>query len=46
MMGKFAIGSAMGFMLGASLMMMPAGTQLKRDLKRKKNAMKHWIKSM
>lgn len=45
-MGKFAVGSAMGFMLGASLMMMPAGMQLKRDLKRKKNAMKHWIKSM
>lgn len=45
-MGKFAVGSAMGFMLGASLMMMPAGMQIKRDLKRRKNMMKHWIKSM
>lgn len=44
-MGKLAVGSAMGFMLGAGLMMMPAGMQLRRDMKRKKNAMKRWAKS-
>lgn len=45
-MGKFAIGSMMGFMMGAGLMMMPAGNVIRRDMKKKKNAMKHWIRTM
>lgn len=43
-MGKFAVGGAMGFMLGAGLMMMPAGVQLKRDIRRKTNTVKRWAK--
>ena len=30
-MTKFAVGSAMGMLLGAGLMMMPVGKELRRD---------------
>lgn len=45
-MTKFAFGSAMGFMVGAGLMMMPAGRVVRRDAKRKVNLVKKWLKSM
>ena len=45
-MSRFAMGSAMGFMLGAGLMMMPAGRAIRRDMKRKLQMAKKWAKSM
>lgn len=39
-MGKLAMG-AMGFMLGAGMMMMPAG----RNIRRKVNMAKKWMKT-
>lgn len=39
-MGKMAMG-AMGFMLGAGMMMMPAG----RMIRRKVNTAKRWMKN-
>lgn len=45
-MSKFAIGSAMGFMLGAGLMMMPCGEQLRRDMTRKTHCMKRMLKKL
>lgn len=47
-MGKFVMGSAVGFMLGAGLgagmLMSPAGNQLKRDMKHKANMVKRMMK--
>lgn len=45
-MMKFAVGSAMGFMVGAGLMMMPAGRAVRRDAKKKVGMVKKWLKSM
>ncbi len=45
-MTKFAVGSAMGFMVGAGLMMMPAGRAMRRDAKRKVGMVKKWLKTM
>lgn len=36
----------MGFALGAGLMMMPAGRAIRRDMKRKLQMAKKWVKSM
>lgn len=43
---RFALGGMMGFALGAGLMMMPAGRAISRDMKRKMQAAKKWVKSM
>lgn len=45
-MNKFAMGSAMGFMLGAGMMLMPVGGQLRRDVKRKTNMVKRMLKKL
>lgn len=45
-MTKFVMGSAMGFMLGAGMMMMPAGRTIKRDVKRGASMVKRWMRSM
>ncbi len=49
-MGKFMIGSAVGFMLGAGLgagmLMSPAGNQIKRGMKHKANMVKRMMKNM
>lgn len=43
-MGKFMIGSAMGMLVGAGLMLTPASNQLRRDMKHKMNSMKRMMK--
>lgn len=49
-MGKFVIGSAVGFMLGAGLgagmLMSPAGNKMKRDMKHKANMVKRMMKNI
>ena len=45
-MNRFALGGMMGFALGAGLMMMPAGRAISRDVKRKLQTAKKWVKSM
>ena len=45
-MNRFAMGGMMGFALGAGLMMMPAGRAIRRDVKRKLQTAKKWVKSM
>ncbi|MGN0778276.1 MAG: hypothetical protein ACI4MJ_03935 [Aristaeellaceae bacterium] len=45
-MTRFAMGSAMGFMLGAGLMMMPAGRAIRRDAKHAVCKMRRWLRSM
>lgn len=45
-MTKFTIGGAMGFMLGAGLMMSSAGRTLRRDMKRKACMMRRWMRTM
>ena len=43
-MKKFILGSAMGMLVGAGLMMPPASKELRRDMKHKMNAMKRIMK--
>lgn len=45
-MTKFAFGSAMGFMLGAGLMMSPSGRMLRRDVRHKMSMVKRWLRAM
>ena len=45
-MNRFAMGGMMGFALGSGLMMMPAGRAISRDVKRKLQTAKKWVKSM
>jgi len=45
-MTKFAVGSAMGFMLGAGLMMTPSGRMLRRDMRHKAAMVKRWLRTM
>ena len=45
-MSRFAMGSAMGFMLGAGLLMMPAGRALRRDAKHAAGKVRRWLRSM
>lgn len=44
--GSMVIGSAVGFMLGAGMMMTPAGSMLGRDVKRKTGMVKRMMKHM
>lgn len=44
-MSKFAIGSAMGFILGAAFMATSTGNQLRRDMRHTKCTMKRWARS-
>lgn len=46
MLSKFAIGGAMGFMLGAGLMMAPAGKELRRDARRMAGKMRRMMRNM
>lgn len=45
-MGKMAVGGAMGFMLGAGMMMTPAGRSMRREMRRTACMMKRWLRSM
>ena len=45
-MSRFAMGSAMGFMLGAGLMMAPAGREIRRDMRHAAYRMRRWLRSM
>ena len=45
-MTKFAVGSAMGMLLGAGLMMMPVGKELRRDARKTAVKVKRWMKSI
>ena len=45
-MTRFAVGSAMGFMLGAGLMMTPSGRMLRRDIRHKMGQVKKWLRTM
>lgn len=45
-MSRFAIGSAMGFMLGAGMMMMPAGKEIRRDVRYMAGKMRRWMRNM
>ncbi|MBQ8554472.1 MAG: hypothetical protein IJ438_01235 [Clostridia bacterium] len=45
-MNKLMVGSALGFMMGVSLMMMPAGKTLRKDMQRGMNKAKQMMKSM
>ncbi len=43
---KMCIGSAVGFMVGAGLMAMPANKQLRRDMKQKTDTVKRLMKNL
>ena len=45
-MNRFMTGGAMGFMLGAGMMMMPGTKALRRDMMRAADKMKRWMRSM
>lgn len=45
-MSRFALGGAMGFMLGAGLMMAPAGREIRRDVRHAAAKMRRWVRSM
>lgn len=45
-MNKLMIGSAMGFMAGVGLMMMPAGRAIRQDVQKGVNKAKQMMKSM
>lgn len=45
-MSKFALGGAMGFALGAGLMMAPAGREIRRDVRHAMGKMRRWIRNM
>ena len=44
-MSKFAMGSAMGFMLGAGLMMSSASGRIRRKVKHEAYKMKRWLRN-
>ena len=46
MMSRFAMGSAMGFMLGAGLMMTSSGRELRREMRHMAGKMRRWIRTM
>lgn len=46
MMNKLLIGSAMGFLAGAALMMMPAGKTLRQDMRKGLNKAKEMMQSV
>ena len=46
MLSKFAMGGAMGFMLGAGLMLAPAGRGLRRDARRMAGKMRRMMRTM
>ena len=43
-MNRFAMGGAMGFLIGAGIMMMPASSKLKRTMKKEAEKMKRIIR--
>lgn len=45
-MTRFALGSAMGFALGAGLLMAPAGREIRRDVRYAMGKMRRWIRRM
>ncbi|MBQ8200237.1 MAG: hypothetical protein IJZ74_00565 [Clostridia bacterium] len=45
-MNKLMIGSAMGFMMGVGLMMMPVGKTIRKDVQRGMNKAKQVVKDM
>lgn len=45
-MSKFTMGSMMGFMLGAGMMMGPMGRELQRDARHAMAKARRWMKNM
>lgn len=45
-MNKLMLGSAMGFMMGVGLMMMPVGRTIRKDLNKGMNKAKQMMESM
>ena len=45
-MKGMAAGGLLGLTVGAGLMMMPAGRAIRRDMKRKLQMARKWVKSM
>lgn len=45
-MNKLMLGSAMGFMVGVGLMMMPVGRTIRKDLNKGMNKAKQMMESM